>query len=65
MYNNSRRLSATTESVSQKTECSKEEPEVASAGTEAEKQLQEVVETLSKEKDSLSKQVAEFQVFTL
>ena len=65
MYNNCRQLSATTEHVSQKTECSKVEPEVPIAGTEAEKQLKEIVETLSKEKESLSKQVADFQVFTM
>lgn len=61
MYRTCHPLSA--ESVSHKTECSKVEPDAASASTGTEKQLQDIVETLSKEKESLSQQVADFQVF--
>lgn len=63
MYRSCHPLSTTTESVSQKTERSKVEPDAASASTGAEKQLQDIVETLSKEKESLLQQVADFQVF--
>lgn len=64
MYRSCRLLSATTESASQKTECNKMEPDGASTSISAEKQLEEVVEAFNKEKESLSKQVADFQVFS-
>ncbi|KAK8377688.1 hypothetical protein O3P69_013970 [Scylla paramamosain] len=55
----SRSLSATTESASQ--QASKEEPEATGESRASEDQLQEIIESLNKEKESLSKKVADFQ----
>lgn len=60
----SRPLSATTESASQNVECSKEESDAANGSGVPEKHLQDVIESLTKENESLSKKVADFQVIS-
>ena len=62
---NSRPLSATSESTSQTAESSKHEPDAANGSRASPKQLQDTIESLSKENESLSKKVADFQVFTI
>ncbi|MPC21711.1 hypothetical protein E2C01_014704 [Portunus trituberculatus] len=56
----SRPLSATTESASQ--QASKEEPDAAGEAGASEGQFQEIIESLTKEKESLSKKIADFQL---
>lgn len=60
-WGSSRPLSATTENASQNVECNKEEPAADNGNEVSEKQLQDVIESLTKEREALTKKVADFQ----